>query len=66
MASSPALDSEKKVIDDSQSEDAVLAQLGYTAGTFGLPLCEGWIAHITQNSSAALGCSEWSDSPSAL
>jgi hypothetical protein len=35
MASSPGSDVEKKVIDDSNSDDAVLAQLGYTQGNIG-------------------------------
>ena len=37
MASSPVSDPEKKVIDDSNSDDAVLAQLGYTQGNFAHP-----------------------------
>jgi len=36
MAPSPISDPEKKVIDDSNSDDEVLAQLGYTQGTFNL------------------------------
>jgi hypothetical protein len=32
MASSPVLESEKKVLNDSNSDDEVLAQLGYTQG----------------------------------
>jgi hypothetical protein len=32
MVSTPVMDSEKKMIDDSNSDDAVLAQLGYTQG----------------------------------
>jgi hypothetical protein len=33
MADSPIKDPEKKILDDSNSDDAVLAQLGYTQGT---------------------------------
>jgi hypothetical protein len=32
MANSPTKDPEKKVLDDSNSDDDVLAQLGYTQG----------------------------------
>jgi hypothetical protein len=32
MADSPTKDPEKKVLDDSNSDDDVLAQLGYTQG----------------------------------
>lgn len=32
MATTPVSDSEKKVVDDADSDDAVLAQLGYTQG----------------------------------
>jgi hypothetical protein len=32
MASSPKSDPEKKVLDDTNSDDEVLAQLGYTQG----------------------------------
>jgi hypothetical protein len=32
MASSPVSDPEKKVVHDSDGDDAVLAQLGYTQG----------------------------------
>jgi hypothetical protein len=40
MVSTPVMDSEKKVIDDSNSDDAVLAQLGYTQGNFNYHLFE--------------------------
>jgi hypothetical protein len=32
MASSPVFESEKKVLNESNSDDEVLAQLGYTQG----------------------------------
>jgi hypothetical protein len=48
MASSPGLDMEKKVIDDSNSDDAVLAQLGYTQGNID-HLAFPVVANIWQN-----------------
>lgn len=69
MASTPPLDSEKKkVSDDTNSDDEVLAQLGYTQGIaffFLIWLVASISSDSCQNSSVVSACWEWWGSRSA-